>query len=402
MIRFDSNSLAIMEMALHWTDGVAQFTDRIIARRVNAWRDIFPGGLRERLDGKGEGETVSLDFGPGELVPPRTPTRVLELGLRRFRGRAMDGKTVSPCLGRFYPLGMFSHLAGVYPSTMTPGRVTYVDGDTLILDRNHPMAGYPIRLEASIQTLQAKSSETGGQLSHWGEELCDNGPGMQARLPSGTTDFLVDGFLDRPHDDDASFYAEPRIIGHVDRRASENIASLYARLLQPGMRVLDLMSSVQSHLPEGMDLDVVGLGMNADELSANPALSERLVHDLNRDPAVPLSGPFDAALISLSIEYLTDPVAVLHNVREQLAPGGVILVATSNRWFPGKAVRGWTELHEFERVGYILHLLTLAGFTGPMGAESIRNDWRPQDDPHFLETRGVSDPVYRVYAHRGD
>ena len=400
MNRFDRNSLAILEMALHWTDGAAAFTDRIVARRVNAWRDIFPPGLRELLEGLGEGDSVVLKYGPGEIVPAHDPALVQRLERRHGRGRTADGRPLVPRLGRFYPLGVFSGLPGVYPSTLTPARLVAVDDDSLTIDRNHPLARHAVRLEATVRTLQAKVSETGGQLHHWGEELCDNGPGMQGRPASGSTRFLDDGFLERLDDDDARFYAEPRIIGHVDGQASRNIAALYGRFLQPGMRVLDLMSSVQSHLPPVDGLDVVGVGMNREEMAANPALSSYEVHDLNRDPAPPVSGLFDAVLISLSIEYLTDPVAVLRAAGELLRPGGTIQVATSNRWFPSKAVRGWTELHEFERVGYILDLLGKAGFTGSMGADSVRNDWRPREDRHFLETRGVSDPVYRAFAHK--
>jgi SAM-dependent methyltransferase len=105
-------------------------------------------------------------------------------------------------------------------------------------------------------------------------------------------------------------------------------------------------------------------------------------------------------VVSLSVEYLADPVAVLREAAQRLVPGGVILIGVSNRWFPTKTTRGWTQLHEFERVGYLLQLLEEAGFGDPMGAESVRNDWRPQADRHFLETRGVSDPVHVVHAFR--
>jgi hypothetical protein len=30
----------------------------------------------------------------------------------------------------------------------------------------------------------------------------------------------------------------------------------------------------------------------------------------------------------------------------------------------------------------------------------MRNDWRPTDDKHFLDTRGVSDPVYVVWQYK--
>jgi FKBP-type peptidyl-prolyl cis-trans isomerase 2 len=388
-----------MELVLDWRDGDRTFTEHIVARRVNAWRDIFPPRLKELLEGKSEGDSVRVDYAPGELVPGRSDSLIGVIGTDRFNGPVVGGRRVRPRVGRFYPQGLFSDLTGVFPGTMTPARVTALDGRTMTVDRNHPLAGLPLTLTATLQTLQDKISDTGGLLFHWGEELCDNGPGMQARLASGPTAFMADGFLDRPDDDDARFYARPRIVGHVDTRASENLTALYARHLRPDMAVLDLMSSVQSHLPTGLGLRVTGLGMNDEEMIRNPALAEHLVHDLNRDPEIPAQGPFDAVILSLSVEYLTDPLAVLRSVLSHLAPGGVILIGVSDRWFPTKAVRGWLELHEFERPGFLLQLLEQAGFTGPMGAESIRRDWRPQDDRHFLETRGVSDPVHVIHAY---
>jgi FKBP-type peptidyl-prolyl cis-trans isomerase 2 len=388
-----------MELALNWRDGDRTFTDRIVARRVNAWRDIFPPRLRELLEGKTEGESVRMDYAPGELVPDRRETLVNNIDAHRFNGPLVGGRRVRPRVGRFYPQGLFSGFAGVYPGTMTPARVTALDGRTMTLDRNHPLAGLPLTLTATLHTVQDKISDTGGLLSHWGEELCDHGPGMQARLASGPTAFLGEGFLDRQDDDDARFYARPRIIGHVDARASENLTAMYAKFLRPGMAVLDLMSSVQSHLPDELGLHVTGLGMNGEEMTRNPALTEHLVHDLNREPQIPAQGPFDAVTLSLSAEYLTDPLAVLKSARSLLASDGVILIGVSDRWFPTKTVSGWLELHEFERPGFLLQLLEQAGFRGPMGAESVRLDWRAQNDRHFLETRGVSDPVHVVHAY---
>jgi hypothetical protein len=59
----------------------------------------------------------------------------------------------------------------------------------------------------------------------------------------------------------------------------------------------------------------------------------------------------------------------------------------------------WRELHEFERVGYILHYLQKAGVFADMQTVSVRNWWRPEDDPHIRET-WTSDPVYVVSAIR--
>ena len=77
---------------------------------------------------------------------------------------------------------------------------------------------------------------------------------------------------------DAVFYAEPRFVEHVDERAAERMASYISdRLLHRGDSVLDLCSSWTSHIrPAGaseLGLErVAGLGMNAEELAANPGI----------------------------------------------------------------------------------------------------------------------------------
>ena len=92
------------------------------------------------------------------------------------------------------------------------------------------------------------------------------------------------------------------------------------------MRVLDLMASFDSHLPEApADQQVSGLGMNAEELAANPRLTARVVQDLNVSPALPWGDDtFDCVVNTASIEYLTRPREVIGKVRRVLRPGAFL------------------------------------------------------------------------------
>jgi SAM-dependent methyltransferase len=91
--------------------------------------------------------------------------------------------------------------------------------------------------------------------------------------------------------------------------------------------ILDAMSSWVSHLPPDVAYErVVGLGMNDAELSRNPRLASYVVHDLNRDPQLPFDDDsFDAAIICVSIQYLTQPVAVLRDLARIVRAGGPII-----------------------------------------------------------------------------
>lgn len=117
------------------------------------------------------------------------------------------------------------------------------------------------------------------------------------------------------------------------------------------MRVLDLMSSWVSHLPE-YDLDATGLGLNAEEMGQNPRLATHVVHDLNGNPELPFAdGEFDAVVCTASVEYLIQPHDVFRSVRRVLKPGAPFVVTFSDRWFSPKAIQVWPLLHAFERMG---------------------------------------------------
>jgi SAM-dependent methyltransferase len=190
------------------------------------------------------------------------------------------------------------------------------------------------------------------------------------------------------------------MVGHVDAQAREHLQAEYSRFLLPGMQVLDVMSSVYSHFPERMDLEVTGLGMNREELEANPALDHHVVHDLNACPELPFpSASFDLAVCSLSIEYVIRPQAFAAQIRRVLRPGGRVVLSFSNRWFPPKVTGLWTTLHEFERLGLVLEILLRdEGFT-QLATTSVRNWWRPPEDKYYGQL-WTSDPVYVVTGVR--
>lgn len=147
---------------------------------------------------------------------------------------------------------------------------------------------------------------------------------------------------------DGQFYTVPRLVTHIDEDAVAAVTDLYRAHVPEGGAVLDLMSSWISHLPpEAEYARVAGLGMNAEELAANPRLTERTVHDLNAEPALPYAdAAFDAALCCVSVQYLTRPVEVFAEVARVLRPGAPFVVTFSNRCFPTKAVLAWRSLDD--------------------------------------------------------
>ena len=130
---------------------------------------------------------------------------------------------------------------------------------------------------------------------------------------------------------DAEFYAEPRMTVHIDDDAIAAVTQVYRDLLPAGGEVLDLMSSWRSHLPADVPFArVVGLGMNAAEMAENPQLDEFVVHDLNADPRLPFpDASFDGCCITVSVQYLLQPVEVFREVNRVLRPGAPFVLTYS-------------------------------------------------------------------------
>lgn len=164
---------------------------------------------------------------------------------------------------------------------------------------------------------------------------------------------------------DAAFYDFPRFVTHIDDCAIASVTQVYGETLPPGGAVLDLMSSWVSHLPAGVSYaSVVGHGMNAEELAANPRLTRWFVQDLNLEPSLPLdAAAFDAACLCVSVQYLQRPVEVFRDVRRVLRPGAPFVVSFSNRCFPTKAVAIWQAFSGRDQQRLVTAYMRAAGFT---------------------------------------
>jgi SAM-dependent methyltransferase len=157
----------------------------------------------------------------------------------------------------------------------------------------------------------------------------------------GRPEAFPDGFFARGDEtDDAEFYAYPRYVTHIDDGAIAAVGALYDELDLRG-EVLDLMSSWVSHFRKPPKA-LTALGMNADELAANPQAAAWVVHDLNANARMPFADDsFDHATCCVSVDYLTEPVRVFREVARVVRPGGLFVTTFSNRLFPTKAIQGW-------------------------------------------------------------
>ncbi len=193
--------------------------------------------------------------------------------------------------------------------------------------------------------------------------------------------------------EDVLFYAYPRKVVHIDNGAIAAVKQLYSEVLPREARLLDLMSSWRSHLPDGLaPKAVVGLGMNAEEMADNPQLTEVVLHDLNRDTTLPFEdAAFDGVMCCVSVQYMIEPVAVFREVNRVLRPGGPFVLTFSNRCFPMKAVALWRESSDEEHMRIVK-----AYFEASSGWSDVKVEDRSPNPA------GYSDPLYAVWARKAE
>ena len=192
--------------------------------------------------------------------------------------------------------------------------------------------------------------------------------------------------------DDGLFYGEPRLVVHIDEYAVEAIASYFGRVLPPDGTILDLMSSWRSHMPGDLPITkLVGLGLNAVEMAENPQLGQAVVHDINADPVLPFDdGSFDAAVVTVSVQYIVRPVEVFCQVNRVLGEGDSLHVVYSNRMFATKAVAIWKALDDARRAQLIASYFHHSGGWGPPETLDIALHRGPYADPVHVVTASKS------------
>ncbi|MGD1917477.1 MAG: methyltransferase domain-containing protein [Pleurocapsa sp.] len=196
---------------------------------------------------------------------------------------------------------------------------------------------------------------------------------------------------------DLNFYDYPRFVTHVDDGFIDRLTNLYRERIQPNSRILDLMSSWVSHLPQDLEYaHVEGHGMNEEELAKNPQLDHYFVQNLNQQPKLPLpDADFDSVLITFSLQYLQYPEAILSEIYRVLKPEGIVIISFSNRMFYQKAIAAWRDGTDTDRVNLVQkYFKSVDGFSQP---EVIVHQ---SALPALLQMMGVGggDPFYALIA----
>jgi hypothetical protein len=166
-------------------------------------------------------------------------------------------------------------------------------------------------------------------------------------------------------DDDGVFYRQPRLVTHIDDPSIARLTEYYGTVLPTKGRIMDMCTSWKSFYPsvtksavQSKELEVLGVGLNAEEMKLNGVFKEWRVLDLNKAPHDVRSGwgetekdiKFDAVTCVVSIDYLVKPLEICRNLLDATNEGGKVHLVISNRCFPNKVVRRWMMLEELGRL----------------------------------------------------
>ena len=112
--------------------------DRGPMEYLHGHENIIPG-LERELEGHEVGEKLDVTVGPGDGYGEHDPERVMQVNREQLGFEAEVGAVVSARL----PDGREQHLL-----------IAEIEGDTVTLDGNHPLAGQTLRFEVSIASIR--------------------------------------------------------------------------------------------------------------------------------------------------------------------------------------------------------------------------------------------------------
>ena len=169
------------------------------------------------------------------------------------------------------------------------------------------------------------------------------------------------------NEDDSLFYMNPRLVHHLDEGFRNRLTKLYKQLLREDSSILDFMSSWVSHLPEEISFkEVIGHGLNDEELRNNKRLDRYWVQNINKLTALPLeTNSLDYCLITAGWQYLQYPEEIAAEIKRAVKSGGLIIISFSNRAFWSKSPKIWVENNDINRINYIKAVLISQGWKEP-------------------------------------
>ncbi|SEQ09091.1 FKBP-type peptidyl-prolyl cis-trans isomerase SlyD [Ectothiorhodospira magna] len=146
-MQIGSNKVVSIEYTLTDEDGrvIDQSSGQAPFAYLHGARNIIPG-LEQALEGKQAGDELTVKVAPEQAYGPRDDGLVHTLNRSQFQG--VDELEV----------GMQFH-AGGDNGGMQVVTITAIDGDNVVIDANHPLAGVTLNFQVKIHDVRDATPE---------------------------------------------------------------------------------------------------------------------------------------------------------------------------------------------------------------------------------------------------
>jgi len=397
------NSVIDVNTCIRRHDADCVFTDCLYIPHVNLQTDQLPVEITRQLIGQLPGNTINQQFIAGKLSRQWHQAEIKTIRSAQFSPPPQNTLRQQACVGRYYPLAYFNDLNITAEDPQQHCRILDIDNEKMRIDLNHPLAKKPLMMAVKILSIHSPASNHSRPVKDISALACDHGPGLQDSPIQSHEDFYhPQAFKRINEDDDALHFDNPDLSPFWDDTALAQVTRFYQQLLQPRMRILDLMAGPHSPLQESslQHLQVSCAGLHERELLHNPLCNDYKTVNVNTVEKLPYpTEQFDAVLIHAAIEYVTRPDILIAEVARILKVGGRIMISFSNRSVDEKVIQLWQELEEFERPRLVLDYLRRSNRLSSFQCHSQRGYLRPQND-RLAGQLQYSDPVYMVSAVR--
>ena len=169
-------------------------------------------------------------------------------------------------------------------------------------------------------------------------------PTNENGLQPGVNATAVNGDEEKEEWDPLKYWGEDQaqVTTDMDPDAVAKLKKHYEFYLRDGISILELGAAEESYLPDSIKPSRhVGVSANPVMMKRNPSLTETLVVDLNKvvegrdvdndDFRRLAQEPFDAVLLTNTVDFLTHPREVFRSAWYLLKPGGQMIVAFSGK-----------------------------------------------------------------------
>mmetsp|Transcript_91317 Transcript_91317/g.262948 ORF Transcript_91317/g.262948 Transcript_91317/m.262948 type:complete len:650 (+) Transcript_91317:174-2123(+) len=192
---------------------------------------------------------------------------------------------------------------------------------------------------------------------------------------------------------------------NLDEEAVEKLKGHLAYYIKSGMSILEFGAAENSYLPDDVKPSRhVGVGLSTKLMEENPSLTARLEVNLNNviegetvdseELRQLTTEPFDAIIMTNTIDFLTHPREVYRTAWQLLKPGGIMIVAfTSKKAYPDKFERAQTKMwREFNDDQHMWIAGSFFQFSAGSGWENLFGfDISPESAKANLEKSGPLD-----------